>query len=111
MVSNVECFEYILTDSEFEALVLEYNLIKLHKPKYNILLKDDKGYHYIRISGGDWPRISEANVVADDGAHLCGALCQRLGGEGVPLTRPGRFSACLPVTGNSLRTSGRDGPA
>ena len=57
MVSNVEYFEYILTDSEFEALVLECNLIKLHKPKYNILLKDDKGYHYIRISGGDWPRI------------------------------------------------------
>ena len=58
MVSNVEYFEYILTDSEFEALVLECNLIKLHKPKYNILLKDDKGYHYIRISGGDWARIS-----------------------------------------------------
>lgn len=72
MVSNVEYFEYILTDSEFEALVLECNLIKLHKPKYNILLKDDKGYHYIRISGGDWPRISEANVVADDGATYAG---------------------------------------
>ena len=43
MVSNVEYFEYILTDSEFEALVLECSLIKQHTPKYNILLKDDKG--------------------------------------------------------------------
>ena len=72
MVSNVEYFEYILTDSEFEALVLECNLIKLHKPKYNILLKDDKGYHYIRISSGDWPRISQANQVLDDGASYAG---------------------------------------
>ena len=44
MVSNVDWFEYILTDSEFEALVLESSLIKQHQPKYNILLKDDKGY-------------------------------------------------------------------
>lgn len=72
MVSHVEYFEYILTDSEFEALVLECNLIKLHKPKYNILLKDDKGYHYIRIGPGDWPKISEANMVEDDGATYAG---------------------------------------
>ena len=45
MVAHVEDFEYILTDSEFEALVLECSLIKQHMPKYNILLKDDKGYH------------------------------------------------------------------
>ena len=44
MVSNVDWFEYILTDSEFEAFVLESSLIKQHQPKYNILLKDDKGY-------------------------------------------------------------------
>nr|WP_273701018.1 GIY-YIG nuclease family protein [Anaeromassilibacillus senegalensis] len=50
MVSNVEDFEYILTDSEFEALVLECSLIKQHTPKYNILLKDDKGYHYIKVT-------------------------------------------------------------
>ena len=47
MVSNVDYFEYILTDSEFEALVLESSLIKQHQPKYYILLKDDKGYCYI----------------------------------------------------------------
>ena len=68
MVSQVEWFEYILCDSEFEALVLECSLIKQYRPKYNILLKDDKGYHYIRISPGEWPRISEAKQVAEDGA-------------------------------------------
>ena len=83
MVSNVEYFEYILTDSEFEALVLECNLIKLHRPKYNILLKDDKGYHYIRISGGDWPRISEANQIADDGATYAGPYISSWVVEGI----------------------------
>lgn len=72
MVSNVQDFEYILTDSEFEALVLECSLIKQYTPKYNILLKDDKGYHYIRISGGEWPRISEAKQLVDDGAEYIG---------------------------------------
>lgn len=65
MVSNVEDFEYIICDSEFEALVLECSLIKQHKPKYNILLKDDKGYHYIKVTKGDWPTIS-ASFDTDD---------------------------------------------
>ena len=60
MVAHVHDFDYIVTGSEFEALVLECSLIKLHSPKYNILLKDDKGYHYIHISEGDYPRISAA---------------------------------------------------
>lgn len=72
MVSNVEDFEYILTDSEFEALILESSLIKQHMPKYNILLKDDKGYSYIRVTQGPWPRISEAKKVLDDGAKYIG---------------------------------------
>ncbi|HEX3037685.1 MAG TPA: excinuclease ABC subunit UvrC [Oscillospiraceae bacterium] len=72
MVSNVEYFEYILTDSEFEALVLECSLIKQHNPKYNILLKDDKGYHYIKVTGGDWPKIAEAKQILDDGAQYIG---------------------------------------
>ncbi len=72
MVLNVDYFEYIVTDSEFEALVLENSLIKHHKPKYNILLKDDKGYSYIRVSGGDWPKISEAKQILDDGAKYIG---------------------------------------
>ena len=50
MVSNVYDYDFIVTDSEYEALVLECSLIKQHKPKYNILLKDDKGYSYINIS-------------------------------------------------------------
>ena len=58
MVSNVFDYDYIVVDSEYEALLLECSLIKQHKPKYNILLKDDKGYHYIRISDEDYPRIT-----------------------------------------------------
>ena len=57
MVSNIKDFEYIVTDSEFEALVLECSLIKRHKPKYNVLLKDDKGYSYIEITNEAFPRI------------------------------------------------------
>lgn len=72
MVSNVDYFEYILTDSEFEALVLESSLIKQHQPKYNILLKDDKGYCYIRVSGGAWPRVSAVLQKEDDGAKYIG---------------------------------------
>jgi excinuclease ABC subunit C len=72
MVSCVEYFEYILTDSEFEALILECSLIKQHSPKYNILLKDDKGYDYIRVTRGPWPRISEAKQILDDGAEYIG---------------------------------------
>ena len=66
MVLNVDHFDYILCGSEFEALVLECSLIKQHKPKYNILLKDDKGYSYIRISSGEWKRISHVMQKADD---------------------------------------------
>ena len=58
MVSLVYDYDFIVTDSEFEALILECNLIKLHKPKYNILLKDDKGYSYIKVSNEPYPRIT-----------------------------------------------------
>lgn len=72
MVDNVDDFEYIITDSEFEALVLECSLIKQHTPKYNILLKDDKGYSYIRVSSGDWKKISSVLQKSDDGAEYIG---------------------------------------
>ena len=72
MVSNVKNFEYILTDSEFEALVLECSLIKQHKPKYNILLKDDKGYHYIKITNEKWPRLLEVKQISDDKSEYIG---------------------------------------
>ena len=58
MVKNVAYFEYIITDSELEALVLECNLIKEHRPKYNTMLRDDKTYPYIRVTvGEDFPRV------------------------------------------------------
>jgi len=57
MVSNVDDFEYIICDSEFEALILENSLIKQNQPKYNILLKDDKGYFYIKITNDKWKKI------------------------------------------------------
>ena len=66
MVENVDHFDYIVTDSEFEALVLECSLIKQHKPKYNILLKDDKGYSYIEISGDKYKKISAVVQKGDD---------------------------------------------
>ena len=72
MVDNVDDFEYIITDSEFEALILECSLIKQYTPKYNILLKDDKGYSYIKVSKGDWSRISYTLQKTDDGAEYIG---------------------------------------
>ena len=57
LVSQIEKLEYIITDSEVEALILESHLIKQHKPKYNILLKDDKKYPYFLITDEDFPRI------------------------------------------------------
>ncbi len=72
MVEHVQDFDYIVTDSEFEALVLECSLIKQHSPKYNILLKDDKGYHYVKITKGDWPRIDAAMQLVDDGSEYIG---------------------------------------
>ena len=66
MVENVDDFDVILTDSEFEALVLECSLIKQHSPKYNILLKDDKGYSYIKVTPGKWRNIYAVLQREDD---------------------------------------------
>ena len=62
MVSNVYDFDYIITDSEFEALILECSLIKQNTPKYNILLKDDKGYSYIKVSSD---RMTQRQHISD----------------------------------------------
>ena len=70
MVSQVEDYDFIVTASEYEALVLECSLIKQHKPPYNILLKDDKGYHYIKISDPPYSRITAELHVTDDGTYL-----------------------------------------
>lgn len=72
MVENVDNFDYIICDSEFEALVLECSLIKQHQPKYNILLKDDKGYNYIKITKEEFPRIRECKQMLDDNATYIG---------------------------------------
>jgi len=72
MVENVRDFDYILTDSEFEALVLECSLIKQNMPKYNILLKDDKGYSYVKITRGDYGRISACFRKDDENADYLG---------------------------------------
>ncbi len=72
MVSNVDRFETIVAGSEFEALVLECSLIKQYSPKYNILLKDDKGYRYIRVSPPPYSRITEVKQRAEDGARYIG---------------------------------------
>lgn len=73
MVKNIAEFEYIITDSEVEALILECNLIKQHKPKYNILLRDDKTYPYIKITlNEDYPRILKVRKVQKDGSKYFG---------------------------------------
>ena len=72
MVENVADFDYILTDTEFEALVLECSLIKQNMPKYNILLKDDKGYSYIKITKGEWGTITPCFRKDDESADYLG---------------------------------------
>ena len=73
MVANIEEFEYITTDSEYEALILECNLIKKYRPKYNVLLRDDKTYPYIKVTlGEDYPRVLKTRRVIDDGAEYFG---------------------------------------
>ncbi len=77
MVSQIDHFDVIVADSEFEALVLECSLIKRHRPRYNILLKDDKGYPYIRLSSEPYPRFSLVNRPGEDGARYFGPYGSR----------------------------------
>ncbi|MBE6848803.1 MAG: excinuclease ABC subunit UvrC [Ruminococcus sp.] len=70
MVSHVWDYDFIVTDSEYEALLLECSLIKQHKPHYNILLKDDKGYHYIKISDEPFPRITAEKQKTGEGQYI-----------------------------------------
>ncbi|MEG0249286.1 MAG: excinuclease ABC subunit UvrC [Peptostreptococcus sp.] len=73
MVKHIDSFEYIITDSELEALILECNLIKKYKPKYNILLRDDKTYPYIKVTmKEDFPRVMKVRRVLKDGAKYFG---------------------------------------
>lgn len=78
MVSKVHNFEVIVAATEFEALVLECSLIKRHMPKYNILLKDDKGYPYLRLDSREkYPQITMVGKLADDGADYFGPFGSR----------------------------------
>ena len=77
MVSQIDHFDVIIADSEFEALVLECSLIKRHQPRYNILLKDSKGYPYIRLSNEPYPKFSLASKAAEDGARYFGPYASR----------------------------------
>ena len=78
MVSKIHHFDVIVAASEFEALVLECSLIKRHMPKYNILLKDDKGYPYVRLDMKQvYPKISIVSKIADDGASYFGPYGSR----------------------------------
>jgi excinuclease ABC subunit C len=79
MVARVADFDYIVAGSEFEALVLECSLIKQYAPKYNILLKDDKGYCYIRVSPPPYSRITEVKQKIDDGARYIGPYMSSFG--------------------------------
>lgn len=78
MVSQVDHFDTIIVRTEFEALVLENSLIKRHQPRYNILLKDDKGYPFVRLAQGeDYPRFTMVSRAADDGARYFGPFGAR----------------------------------
>jgi excinuclease ABC subunit C len=73
LVAQIADFDTILTTSELEALLLEMNLIKQHRPKYNILLKDDKSYPYIKVTLQEpWPRVLTTRKVLEDGARYFG---------------------------------------
>ena len=73
MVTKISRFEYIITDSELEALVLENNLIKEHSPKYNTMLKDDKTYPYIKVTMGEaYPRVLFSRIMKKDKSRYFG---------------------------------------
>ena len=93
MVDNVFDFDYVVCTSEFEALILECSLIKQNQPKYNILLKDDKGYHYIKITSGPWPRITAEKQKIDDNAQYLGRTTPALPYR-APLRRSTAFLNC-----------------
>lgn len=73
MVRQIERFEYIITDSELEALILECNLIKEHRPKYNTMLRDDKSYPYIKVTvGEEFPRVMFSHQMKKDKSRYFG---------------------------------------
>ena len=110
MVSKVDHFEVIIAATEFDALVLECSLIKRHMPKYNILLKDDKGFPYIRLSVKDaYPRISLSPKIMSDGAAYYGPFGSR--GQTNAIIEAVTQMQKLPVCGKVFpRDIGKDRP-
>ena len=89
MVTHITRFEYIVTDSELEALVLECNLIKEHRPKYNTMLMDDKSYPFIKVTTGEaYPRIMMARQMKKDKSKYFRPLYQCDGGKRYDRTDP-----------------------
>ena len=110
MVKQVWDFDYIVTDTEFEALVLENSLIKRHMPKYNILLKDDKGYPFIRLSvQEEYPNFSIVSKPGNDGARYFGPYSGR--GYSYQAIDAVRLALGLPSCSKKFpRDIGRDRP-
>ncbi|MCL2748350.1 MAG: excinuclease ABC subunit UvrC [Oscillospiraceae bacterium] len=110
MMSLVADFDVIVADSEFEALMLESSLIKHHKPRFNIKLKDDKGYPFIRLpSGEDYPRFAIVGKWKEDGARYFGPYGGRFTARNVIAAVSGAFK--LPVCGRKFpRDIGRERP-
>ena len=104
MVAQIDHFDVIIADSEFEALVLENSLIKRHQPRYNILLKDSKGYPYIRLSKEAWPP-RRRRTAPGISAPTPGGTAPRASLR--PCAPP---CACPPATKSSPGTSARNGP-
>ncbi len=72
LIVNIADFEYIITSTEVEALILEANLIKKYKPRFNVMLKDDKSYPYIKVTKERFPRVLKVRAVKKDGALYFG---------------------------------------
>ena len=110
MVEKVADFDVVVVRSEFEALILENSLIKRHMPHYNILLKDDKGYPFIRLDPGEpYPRFSVVNRTKDDGARYFGPF----GGRGATfdIIRTLQKALMLPTCGKHFpRDIGKERP-
>ncbi len=105
LVSKIEDFDFIVVASELEALLLENTLIKKHKPHYNILLKDDKGYPFIRLSSGDYPRMSLSHKRENDGAEYFGPFYGSRSAKSVIESASVAFK--LPVCANPLPKAGK----
>ena len=111
MVRHIERFEYIITDSELEALVLECNLIKEHRPKYNTLLRDDKTYPYIRVTlGEDFPRVLFSRQQKKTNPGISVPIRVRAL-SGTPLSSSTRFIRSGPAAVSFPGISGRTAPA